>query len=350
MKIAIHFRDDIEPNSYSRKWKEELEKRGIEVLAIDFKQSDIINKVRGCDGVMWHWYHNPDDKQSAPKILTAIELGLGIPVFPNIYTGWHYDEKVAQHFLFDSICGPKIKSWVFWKYNDALEFLTICKFPIVFKLSVGAGSANVLKLESYKEAKKIVDRIFIHGVIPYTYNENSWGFILKYPRLFFNRTTKLILSTIFQKYKLPDYFLIQKNYAYFQEFIPNNKFDIRITVIGNRAFGFIRYNRDNDFRASGSGKLDYDIRKIPLECVKIAHEISKNSGFQSMAYDFLIDPDGKPVIGEISYCYVNVAIYNCSGYWDRDLRWIEGHVWPEHAQVEDFVNLIEEKKKVSSLV
>ena len=45
-----------------------------------------------------------------------------------------------------------------------------------------------------------------------------------------------------------------KDYVYFQKFLPNNKYDIRIVVIGDRAFGFIRYNRENDFRASGSGK------------------------------------------------------------------------------------------------
>ena len=36
---------------------------------------------------------------------------------------------------------------------------------------------------------------------------------------------------------------------YFQEFLPGNAFDTRITAIGNRAFGFLRENRPRDFRA-----------------------------------------------------------------------------------------------------
>src|ERR1041385_1478455 len=77
-----------------------------------------------------------------------------------------------------------------------------------------------------------------------------------------------------------------KNYVYFQKFLPGNNYDTRITVIGDRAFGFRRYTRDNDFRSSGSGRLDYDIRGIDEECLRVAFEISKKMGFQSMAYDF----------------------------------------------------------------
>ena len=36
----------------------------------------------------------------------------------------------------------------------------------------------------------------------------------------------------------------------------------------------------------------------------------------------------------------------CPGYWDRDLRWHEEHVWPEQAQVEDFIALIEKTERM----
>src|SRR6185503_17089802 len=45
-------------------------------------------------------------------------------------------------------------------------------------------------------------------------------------------------------------------YILLQEFLSNNKFDTRVTVIGNRAFAYRRFNRPNDFRASGSGNFD----------------------------------------------------------------------------------------------
>lgn len=109
---------------------------------------------------------------------------------------------------------------------------------------------------------------------------------------------------------------------------------------------FVRHNRDNDFRASGSGKIDYDINKIPLEAVKIAHTISKENNFQSMAYDFLMNINNEVVLNEICYCYQSKAVYDCSGFWDRELNWHEGHVYPEAAHVEDFITLIETGKLV----
>ena len=84
--------------------------------------------------------------------------------------------------------------------------------------------------------------------------------------------------------------------------------------------GFIRYNRDNDFRASGSGLIDYDISKIPEDALIIARDLSKKAGFQSMAYDFLMK-NGEPVINELSYCFMNTALQKCKGYWDFNLKW-----------------------------
>lgn len=130
-----------------------------------------------------------------------------------------------------------------------------------------------------------------------------------------------------------------KNYVLFQKFLPSNNCDTRVTVIGNRAFSFRRIVRDNDFRASGSGLIDYDTTKIDPRCLKIALEVSKVMGFQSRAYYFLINEEGEPEFCEISYAYVSSAVHNCPGYWDRELNWHEGHYWPEHLYLMDALNL-----------
>lgn len=348
MKVAVHYQANSHQDSYAPRWIETLEKCDVEVLAIDFKASNIIDKIRGCDGVMWHWFHSPDDKQSAPKILQAIELVLKIPVFPCYQTAWHYDDKVAQHYLMDALGAPKIPTWIFWQYKDAINFVGQCEYPIIFKLSVGAGSANVLKLDSFEEAKVVVDKIFKEGIFPYTLNEYAPG---NKPTFFMDRLKtlkKMICYALYAKKgeypPLDDNFLPQKNYAYLQKFLPENKYDIRITVIGNKAFAYIRYNRAGDFRASGSGNFDVNPKNIPVEAVRIAHQISYNNGFQSMAFDFLQDENGDVLLSEISYCYVNWMIHDCPGYWDRELHWHDGQIWPEEAHVEYFLHYIKDKK------
>ena len=65
----------------------------------------------------------------------------------------------------------------------------------------------------------------------------------------------------------------EKGYVYFQDFIPNNSYDIRIIVIGDKAFAIKRIIRDGDFRASGSGNIVYKRSEINERCIKIAFEI-----------------------------------------------------------------------------
>lgn len=348
MKIAVHHTPDAHAYSWSRRWIPEMEKRGVDVLVLDFHAPGIIEKVRGCDGAMWHWLHCvPEDKLAVPGILHAIEFGLRIPVFPNLSSRWYYDDKVAQYYLFQAINAPNIPSWVFWNYEEAVDFAGQCAYPIILKLTIGAGSANVLKLDSQQQAEKTLRKLFDSGLQPYELNWFSRQPLRAKLRIkqfqLQDAYIRVVKGGVPQKrVPLPERYPTERSYAYFQQFLPGNPYDIRITVIGNRAFGFIRHNRPGDFRASGSGNWNMNPKNIPEEAVRIAHEISRANGFQSMGYDFLRAPHGKLLISEISYCYgsVNKAIYDCPGHWDANLEWHEGHMWPQEAHVEDFIEAI----------
>lgn len=93
-----------------------------------------------------------------------------------------------------------------------------------------------------------------------------------------------------------------KGYVLFQEFLSDNAFDIRITIIGNRAFTFRRFNRPNDFRANGSGRIDWDPAYITTDALLLAYEAARILETQSLAVDILRQ-EGEPVIAEISYYY-----------------------------------------------
>jgi glutathione synthase/RimK-type ligase-like ATP-grasp enzyme len=81
----------------------------------------------------------------------------------------------------------------------------------------------------------------------------------------------------------------QKGYVYFQDFLPDNSYDTRLIVIGNRCFGIRRYNRKNDFRASGAGLLDYKPENIDKRTIKIAFDIANKLESDCLAFDFLYD-------------------------------------------------------------
>jgi hypothetical protein len=344
MKIAVHHSSGMDKGSFSWKWIEELEKRHVEVMACDFFSPNIIQEVAGCRGAMWHCRLPFRDRQAAPKILQAIQLCMGIPVFPDMRTFWHYDEKVAQYYLLQAADAPALRTWVFWDLRQALDYAAECAFPIIVKLSTGAASQNVLKVDSRRELERIARRLFGRGIRPGRHNESAPIIIpksLRELRVMKSRTAMTVKHRLLGDESCkPVYYPLQKDYLYVQEFMPNNSYDIRITIIGNRAFGFIRHNREDDFRASGSGRIDYDLSNVPMEAVEIAQRISARCGFQSMAYDFLRSPKGELLINEISYCYANRAVYDCPGHWDDKLEWHAGHMWPEEAQVEDFLDMV----------
>jgi len=125
-----------------------------------------------------------------------------------------------------------------------------------------------------------------------------------------------------------------RGYAYFQDFIAENDHDIRVVVIGKRAFAIKRLVRDGDFRASGSGRIIYEPEQIPLDCVRIAFEATEAIGSQCAAYDFVFD-NGRPLIIEVSYAFAQEAYRACPGYWDESLNWHNKTVDPEVFIIED---------------
>lgn len=72
-----------------------------------------------------------------------------------------------------------------------------------------------------------------------------------------------------------------------QDFIPNNDHDIRVIVIGDKAFAIKRMVRKNDFRASGSGNILYDKLQFNVESFRLAFEINNKLHSQCTAMDFI---------------------------------------------------------------
>lgn len=126
-----------------------------------------------------------------------------------------------------------------------------------------------------------------------------------------------------------------------------NEFETRVAVIGKRAFGYRRFNRDNDFRASGSGKRDDNPAQIDERFIRLTFKTAQRLGMQTCAIDGMYRND-EPVIGEVSYTFVTSLLHDCPGHWELDgdpetgeLTWVPCNMWPEEAQVEDFLERLE---------
>lgn len=339
MKIAIHHT----PGSFSDRWIEYCEEKGIPYKIVDAYRSDIVEQVADCDVFMWHHHHaNYKDVLFAKQLLYSLQIA-GKKVFPDFTTGWHFDDKVGQKYLLEAIGVPLVPSYVFYTKREALEWVKKTTFPKVFKLRGGAGAANVRLVKSRSQAEQLVTQAFGKGFSQFNrvaYLKERFKKWEKGKDTLFGvckGVGRLFMPTEYAKMHSKE-----KGYIYFQEFIPNNSFDIRIVVIGDdKAFGLKRLVRENDFRASGSGSIVYTKSEIDEKCVRIAFEVAHRLNTQSLALDFVFDSAGKPLIVEISFGYSIRAYYQCEGYWTADMIWHEG----KHFDIEGWMieNILKER-------
>lgn len=219
LSIAIH----PDPEGFSSRWMEALRSRGVEVKPVDLLGTNPLKQVAGCDGVMWHWYHYPSEiRWAALPILRVIEEHLRIPVFPDMATCWHYDDKIAQAYLLEAMGIPHPETWVYWRKADALAGCKKASYPVVAKLSGGAGSMNVRLIHSADEARAYVNECFsgagfvVRPALPTGVRARIQA-CLKRAAKRARQAVPYVLANRFPA--LPDqtYWMPQKNYVLFQE-------------------------------------------------------------------------------------------------------------------------------------
>jgi hypothetical protein len=336
--------------SFSTRWVELARRDGHEARLVNAFDETLFDQLAGCDGFMWWFAHLPRPRNFGKRLLPAVEHGLGIPVFPAWPTVWHFDDKVAQHYLLQAAGIPTPRTWVFWREQDAHAFCRRAQYPLVIKLASGIIADNVRLLRGADEADHWVDRLFGAGVVTL-----EWPRPPAHRRLLarLRSAARLaltgrppVMGTVLND--------VQRGYFLVQEFLPGNEFDLRAAIIGNRAFAFRRFNRPNDFRASGSGLRDPDPAKIDVDSVRLALRVAERLGTkQSLAVDVLRrGADGERVITEVSYYYEGWILHEeCPGHWvlhgDADtgrIEWVDRRVRPEDAIWEDFMAGLEARR------
>lgn len=322
MKIAIHKANW----GFSPDWIEYCKTNSVPFKEVNCYSTNIIEDLQDCGALLWQHHHtNSKDFLFAKQLLFALEQS-GKLVFPDFNTGWHFDDKLGQKFLLESIHAPMVKTDVFFDQQEAESWVRNSGFPKVFKLRGGAGSTNVKLIKTESEAVRIITKAFGKGFASY----DRWGDLKENLRKYRlgKQNAKNVLKSIrrlFYSTKFGRYAGRQVGYVLFQEFIPDNKYDIRVVTIGDRAFAIKRLVRDGDFRASGSGYIKYDKDEIDTRCVEIAFDVSTKLNAQVVAYDFVFNQDNKPLIVEINYGYAHKSYFDCPGYWDNQLNWYDGN-------------------------
>jgi glutathione synthase/RimK-type ligase-like ATP-grasp enzyme len=335
--IAIHNSGNW---SYRKEWEEYCAKNKIPYKLINAYSTKIIEDLTDCKAFFFHHHHTSvKDYLFAKELLFSLEQS-GKKVFPNFNTGWHFDDKLGQKYLLEAINAPMVETYVAYSLKEARDLVAQLNLPIVYKLRGGAGSNNVGLIKTKTELEKHIQKSFISGFEQY----NRWNDIKdNFSRWkkgkasnfdLFKSFLRIFKSTEFSKLAGPE-----KGYVLLQKFIPNNDSDIRVVVIGKRAFAIKRMVRENDFRASGGGSIIYDKDLIPTACINIGFEVSEKLNAQCVAFDFVFEEGNNPLIVEINYGFAHRAYNDCPGWWTRDLQFIEGKIDPCGWMIEEVLRI-----------
>lgn len=333
--VGLHKDENNRFDPYLQIYENILAHNNIPHVRVEASQPDFWEVVANLDLLIFHWVYIDRDQQLAEAIMPIIEKEMGVQCFPDWSTFWHYNNKIKQYYLLRYHNFPTIESYPLWDRGMAQEWIALATYPVVFKLNRGALSEDVMLVKSRHQAEQLTTMMFNHGVMPGSlpdFNKNLAAIYIgkarKWTSKYKRKLCRQYAEIRWQK---------EKNYVFYQKFLPANPYTTRITVIGNRAFCFNIKTVKGDFRACDMQNIDYDQELINKESIKIAFEVSKTLCLQCMSYDFLFDQDGTPQICEMGYTAKAHDIYQCDGYWDAELSWHEGHYWPQYCQLIDLL-------------
>jgi len=271
-------------------------------------QSDWLEQSRPCDVIFWrpaNAQHSIKEAMMKVKILNE----MGIKTFPPLYDLMLYENKSLQFSLLRETGLPVVPTFISHDYDESRLFLKDRKmWPLVSKVKTGSASIGVRLLKNEKEASHFLKKAFTRGIRYFWHGDR------------------------------------QKYYVLFQDYVDNMGYDLRIITAGDTFFGYYRYPKKNDFRASGSGFWSFT--ELPQDALKLAQKVKTTLGLSDCSVDFIRDKNGTLHIIEVSLFTLisspaQAIVNEQPGYYIRqetgDFIFSEGYLWPQHLMLKHFL-------------
>lgn len=271
--------------------------------------SNWIEKAKKFDLIVWHTSSDPSTQEIAEGKIYLLEK-MGVKCFPSFNEVWSYENKIRANYLYELYGLPSIPTFISHSKEEALEYLDNTSFPIISKISTGSASYGVDKIDNLKEGKKLVEQAFSY----------------KGKETYFK-------------------YLSQKDYVYFQEFIDDATYDLRVICIGDELLGYYRYPNKGDFRASGAG--NYEKKAIPTEALDLAYRVRETFGATCLATDFVYSEKRNQFLIIESSIFIGVdtceqlSINGVPGKYirkaDGDYEFVAGRFWIQELALKYFI-------------
>lgn len=276
----------------------------------DITKSDWILEAKKYDIFICHTAATPAYQKMIESKIYVLEKIMGKFCFPSFHEVWQYEDKNIANYLYQYYNLPSIPTYVTYNKNEAINIITRINYPFISKTSIGAGSSGVEKINSRKKALDRINKIF-----------SKRGLKTQYP---------------YQR---------QKDYFYVQDFIEDATYDLRVMLVGNKAFGYYRYPNKGDFRASGANNVEK--KAIPHEALMLAIDIRNKLNSRQLGVDLLFSEKSN------KYYIIETSLFNqidtpeqlvidgVAGYYDiadvNNITFKEGKFWIQELVLRDVV-------------
>lgn len=299
----------IKERAYYPKYERLLKNNNINYNFYNPLLSNWIEEAKKFNLIIWHTNSDPSTQEIAEGKIYLLEK-MGVKCFPSFNEVWSYENKIRADYLYKLYGLPSIPTFISHSKEEALEYISKTNFPLISKISTGSSSYGVDKIHSIDEGKKLIEQAF--------------------------------------SYKGKDtYFRYQsqKDYVYFQEFIDDATYDLRVICIGDELLGYYRYPNEGDFRASGAG--NYEKKAIPTEALDLAYKVRKNFGATCLATDFVYSEKRSQFLIIESSIFIGVdtceqlSIDGVPGKYirkaDGDYEFVPGRFWIQELALKHFI-------------
>lgn len=283
---------------------DEFRKLDIEVAvrpysSIDFRRDNFNGKV-----VLYQSAEDPNSlyKEYVEDLLLGIHYQGGILVPSFQYFRAHHN-KVFMEIMRDISGDDRIQKAITTRCYGTFEDLSSESFiyPVVLKAAWGAGSSGVKLAKTPGEMRKIAYRL-----------SRSAGFVETAKELYkryFRRTAGYVPSSLNRRK-----FIVQ-------DFVPGLTGDFKVLVYWDKYYVVARKNRPGDFRASGSGLLEWP-EEPPVELLTYAKHVFDHFQVPLVSLDIAISK-GTPVLIECQFVNFGPAAMEQSNWFFR----LEAEMW-----------------------
>ena len=275
---------------------------GIKYQNYDIHASDWLDKAKELDVIFWHVDSTPSTLYEAESKIYILEKILKKTCFPSYHEIWQYEDKCRAYYLYEVYNLPCIPTLSSNSREESIKLSETINYPVIVKTRTGAGSFGVKKIDNKAQLRRHIKKVF-----------SSKGTHTLYP---YER---------------------QKDYILLQEFIDDASYDLRVMLVGDKAYGYYRYPNKGDFRASGKGNEDHS-RPTPIDVLREAISVREALGARVLGVDFLYSAKYKQhliieasIFNEIDPPSIETKLGGVPGFYDisdpNNIHYQEGAFW-----------------------